>query len=202
MLMKKILTLALTVIMLVALASAAMARTIWFVSPGASIDLEKVVDPAGDYMLKGSYGINEKVFVQLAYTNSDPDALIAISGWYALSDQFDVTLDYQTKNDASATLVGLRARTALNDNLTLAGQLDYNTDTEVTNLLAQAEYKMNEVIVANAGVEYNSTGDGFTFVVVGGEFKINNNWVPYLDYTIPTESGIDNTLTAGVTYHF
>lgn len=198
--MKKIFALALVVIMIVALASVAMASTIGFVSPGTSVDLSQSIDPSGDLTLTGSYGFNDQVLVKIAYTNSDPDAEIAIGGRYAFTKDFVATLDYAS--EAETTTVGLRARTALNDSLTLAGELDYNTDAEVAVLLAQAEYKFSDAIVANAGVAYTDAGDGFTAVVVGGEFAVTENISPYIDYAIPTDSDLDSTLSAGVTFSF
>jgi predicted porin len=198
--MKKVLTLALAVIMTVVLTSVAMASTIGFVSPGACVDLAQSIDPSGDLTVTGLYGFNDKVLVKVAYTDSDPDAEITLGGRYAFTKDFVVTLDYAS--EAETTSVGFRARTALNDKLTLASILDYNTDAEITALLAQAEFKVTDTFVANAGVQYTDAGDDFTAIVVGGEFTVTKNIVPYFDYAMPTDSEFDNTLSAGVSLVF
>lgn len=206
--MKKLLIITIALVMTLSVGYITLASTIGIgATEGYQVEVIKQIDPSDDDILvTGYYGVNEQLQLSLGYYTDSKDLELGVR--YAFDKNMAVTLDYVMPDDEDAdntATFGFRYKAQISDPLALVGVFEFkNTDPDETiEVIGQAEYSFNDMIIGTLGFDHYEIGDyDGTNIIVGIETYPIKALCVYLDYTIVDEETDDDTLELGVCYAF
>lgn len=170
-------------------------------------------------LIGGFYAIDDLWSVNAAYTfadDSDFNTLI-LGGRYQLRENISLGANFLMYIDGDSNAddlirVDAAANHPINENLTIAAKALVakglgNGDYDMFSLLAQAEYQINEMFVANAGFSFSdysigNYSDSITCLVVGAEAYPSEQISVGLDFEIDTEDSDNKNIVLQAAYNF
>jgi hypothetical protein len=214
---KKIYTLFLGIMMLVVVSATAMARPITFVDFGEQCVLSKEIDSGDDWALEADVPLGKDFLSiwELSLSGAQVDTH-SLGIYNVISENFLIGVqrkDYDDNNSIE-DMLDIRARTHVDDNLTLAAKLDWtkfdneNSVYHEISLTAQAECLLGNFLLFNGGVlttdnNISGTYASNTYLVAGAEVAFRETekarGTLFVDYRIPIDNkDEDNTVTFGI----
>jgi opacity protein-like surface antigen len=208
--MKKLFTLALTVLLVTTLQAAASARTMEVnVDKGYSFSLSRVDFDINSYHVTGNFGINDDVLIKLSYSTGDSGnhhAFTSLGLRYEFIENLACTFDYANGDNLNQYTLGIRGKYVLSEPLALATAAYYSRlpdyDESCYQLNSQVEYALNQMITTSMGISYLKMDySDYTTYLAGVEFHPNNQISYWLDYRRELDED-DDEFGAGIEFRF
>jgi hypothetical protein len=215
--MKQIFSILLAIIILGMISTTAMARQITFFDSGELAVISKEVDsPFNNRMDTFDLYFGNEILTTAGCSIDNDDAYSL--GMYLVASRNCMIGYYFAVNedDLTESTVDFRARTQVNDNLTLSSKLDwatYGNDNSIflrkTSLTAQAEYFVDDdfLLLSVGGLVADKHNDNSkdtydTYLVAGIEVALLANVAIFVDEQIPLDNKNEgNKTTFGIAFY-
>jgi hypothetical protein len=208
--MKRILSILLVIIMLGMLSAVTMARQITFTDSGEWVVFSKI--NSSDELDTVDFNMGDRLLMTASL--SGDNNIYSLGAYLAASKNWMLGYNFlnNSGNHVNENTFDLRARAQVNEDLTLATQLDWvmlngdSTTSRKASLTAQAEYFIDDdFLLLNAGglvVDKHNTNSDDTFdtyLVAGIEIALLANVAIFVDDQIPLNNkNEDNKITVGI----
>ena len=199
--MKKIITVVLIFILVLAFSLTALAGTIPVnIDPGIIFTIDKQYKPSDNQItFTTNWAVNDQFLLALGYTNQVEG--ISLGARYQLRENSAWTFDMTTANSYNTFSFGYRRKENYREQLDLVGLIELTKPASGDAFLGvtgQVEYQFNDLFTGNAGLSY-ALGKNI-YVLAGGEVYLSDEITIRFDYKAPNTELGENTLRCFADY--